>query len=71
MEQVFWISYEDLLRKYQHFERTRLFGREWAVTQQWTTLSVPWSADYHSTKFMITVTEESPLVIVLSQVTPF
>ncbi|BCR92683.1 uncharacterized protein ACHE_80583A [Aspergillus chevalieri] len=64
---VFWISYEDLLKKYQHFERTRLFGREWAVTQQWTTLNVPWSADYHSTKFMITVRKESPVAIVLSQ----
>lgn len=66
--QVFWISYEDLLKKYQHFDRTRLFGNEWTITQQWTTLNVPWSADYHSTKFMITVTKEGPVVIVLSQV---
>ena len=68
LAQVFWISYEDLLKKYQHFDRTRLFGNEWTITQQWTTLNVPWSADYHSTKFMITVTKESPVVIVLSQV---
>ncbi|KAL2001045.1 hypothetical protein VTN02DRAFT_2304 [Thermoascus thermophilus] len=64
---VFWISYEDLLKKYQHFDRTRLFGPEWTITQQWTSLNVPWSADYHSTKFMIELTKKSPVVIVLSQ----
>ncbi|KAF3388884.1 Calpain-type cysteine protease ADL1 [Penicillium rolfsii] len=63
----FWISYEDLLKKYQHFDRTRLFGDEWTITQQWTTLNVPWSADYHSTKFVMNVTEAGPTVIVLSQ----
>ncbi|KAJ6128874.1 hypothetical protein N7471_010091 [Penicillium samsonianum] len=63
----FWISYKDLLRKYQHFDRTRLFGLEWTITQQWTTLNVPWSADYHSTKFMMDVTRSGPVVIVLSQ----
>jgi hypothetical protein len=65
----FWISYEDLLKKYQHLDRTRLFGPEWTVTQQWTTLNVPWSADYHSTRFRMDVTTAGPVVIVLSQVT--
>ncbi|KAL1966929.1 hypothetical protein VTN77DRAFT_3673 [Rasamsonia byssochlamydoides] len=64
---VFWISYEDLLKKYQHFDRTRLFGPEWTITQQWTSLNVPWSADYHSTRFVIELTKTSPVVIVLSQ----
>ena len=68
LAQFFWISYKDLLRKYQHFDRTRLFGAEWTITQQWTTLNVPWSADYHSTKFMMDVTKTGPVVIVLSQV---
>ncbi|KAJ5923242.1 Alpha/beta hydrolase fold-3 [Penicillium verhagenii] len=63
----FWISYNDLLRKYQHFDRTRLFGPDWTITQQWTTLNVPWSADYHSTKFIMNVTQGGPVVIVLSQ----
>ncbi|PLB55434.1 calpain-like protein [Aspergillus steynii IBT 23096] len=63
----FWISYNDLLKKYQHFDRTRLFGPEWTVTQQWTTLNVPWSADYHSTKFVVNVTKDGPAVLVLSQ----
>ena len=64
---MFWISYEDLLRRYQSFDRTRLFGSDWRITQQWTELDVPWSADYNETKFSITLTQRSPIVIVLSQ----
>ncbi|RSL72400.1 hypothetical protein CEP54_000988 [Fusarium duplospermum] len=63
----FWISYEDLLRKYQSFERTRLFTPEWRVTQLWTTLSVPWALDYHDTHFSFTITKPGPVVIVLAQ----
>ena len=66
--QVFWISYKDFLRKYQFLDRTRLFGPEWGIALQWTTVDVPWSADYNETKFMITLTEQTPIVIVLSQV---
>ena len=36
---MFWISYEDLLRNYSSFDRTRLFGPDWRITQQWTTVS--------------------------------
>ncbi|KAI9844149.1 MAG: hypothetical protein M1837_005749 [Sclerophora amabilis] len=64
---VFWISYEDLLKKFQHFDRTRLFGPEWTVTQQWTSLNVPWSVDYHDTKFTVELHKPGPVVIVLSQ----
>ncbi|KAI9676754.1 MAG: hypothetical protein M1829_002849 [Trizodia sp. TS-e1964] len=64
---AFWISYRDLLQKYQHFDRTRLFGPEWTVTQQWTSLEVPWTVDYHDTKFEITQSKKSQVVIVLSQ----
>ncbi|OOF99049.1 hypothetical protein ASPCADRAFT_163003 [Aspergillus carbonarius ITEM 5010] len=64
---LFWISYDDLLKKYQHFDRIRLFNDEWTVTQQWTTLNVPWSADYHSTKFVLDVKNPGPAIIVLSQ----
>lgn len=65
--QVFWISYEDLLRKYQHFDRTRLFGPEWTLTQQWMSLNVPWSADYAREKFVIEISRTSPVVVVMSQ----
>ena len=64
---MFWISYEDLLRRYQSFDRTRLFGSDWRITQQWTEIDVPWSADYNDTKFSVTLTKRSPIVIVLSQ----
>ncbi|KAL9004653.1 MAG: hypothetical protein Q9188_002544 [Gyalolechia gomerana] len=64
---MFWISYKDFLRKYQSLDRTRLFGPEWQITQQWTTVDVPWTADYNDTKYSITVTEPGPVVIVLSQ----
>jgi hypothetical protein len=61
------MSYEDLLRRYQRLDRTRIFGPDWRVTQQWTSLHVPWSADYHQTRFQVTVTTKTEVVIVLSQ----
>ncbi|KAL8674572.1 MAG: hypothetical protein Q9168_001015 [Polycauliona sp. 1 TL-2023] len=64
---MFWISYKDFLRKYQSLDRTRLFGPEWRICQQWTTVNVPWSADYNDTKFSVTVTKPGPVIIVLSQ----
>ncbi|KAI1770649.1 cysteine proteinase [Hypoxylon cercidicola] len=63
----FWISYDDLLRKYQAFDRTRLFGPEWRVTSLWTTLSVPWTLDYHDTYFTFSLAKTGPVVIALSQ----
>ncbi|KAI2602543.1 cysteine proteinase [Hypoxylon sp. NC1633] len=63
----FWISYNDLLRKYQAFDRTRLFGPDWKVTSLWTTLSVPWTLDYHDTYFTFSLAKTGPIVIVLSQ----
>ncbi|KAL3476215.1 hypothetical protein BJX99DRAFT_146121 [Aspergillus californicus] len=63
----FWISYDDMCKKYQHFDRTRLFGPEWTITQQWTSLTVPWSADYHTTKFKMNVTKSSPIILSVSQ----
>ncbi|KAG0652956.1 hypothetical protein D0Z07_0085 [Hyphodiscus hymeniophilus] len=64
---AFWMSYEDLLKKYQTFDRTRLFDEEWKVTQQWTSLTVPWTVDYQDTKFNFTLKKKAPVVIVLSQ----
>lgn len=64
---AFWISYKDLLRKYSTFHRTRLFGPEWKVTSVWTSLNVPWTLEYHDTKFAFTLASSGPVVIVLSQ----
>ncbi|KAI0454318.1 hypothetical protein F5B21DRAFT_514761 [Xylaria acuta] len=63
----FWISYEDLLRKYQAFDRTRLFGPDWKITSIWTTVSVPWTLDYHDTYFAFSLAKTGPVVLVLSQ----
>lgn len=63
----FWISYDDLLRKYQAFDRTRLFGPDWKVTSTWTTVSVPWTLDYHDTYFAFSLAKTGPVVLALSQ----
>ncbi|RFU77601.1 calpain family cysteine protease [Trichoderma arundinaceum] len=63
----FWIAYEDLLQKYQAFERTRLFDDTWQVSQIWTTVNVPWMLDYNDTHFSLSITKPGPVVIVLAQ----
>ncbi|KAK9414098.1 putative Calpain catalytic domain-containing protein [Seiridium unicorne] len=66
-DSVFWIRYEDLLRKFQHFDRTRLFrDADWRCCQRWIGVEVPWKPQYNE-KFHFTLTKESPLVLVLSQ----
>lgn len=65
---AFWMSYDDLLKKFQVFDRTRLFHEDWKVTQQWTSITVPWTVDYNDTKFTFTLEKKAPVVIVLSQV---
>ncbi|TVY16830.1 Calpain-A [Lachnellula arida] len=67
-DSVFWISYQDLLRKYQHFDRTRLFMDcpDWRITQKWISVEVPWKAEFEQ-KFRIVLKKESPVVLVLSQ----
>lgn len=66
-DSVFWIAYQDLIRKYTHFDRTRLFrDLDWRCCQRWIGVDVPWKAQYHE-KFQIKLTQDSPLVLVLSQ----
>ncbi|CAD6445097.1 0a3ad54a-afdd-47ff-92a6-37352155be89 [Sclerotinia trifoliorum] len=67
-DSVFWISYQDLLRKYQHFDRTRLFmdSPDWRLTQEWISVEVPWRSEFEQ-KFMIVLKKESPIVLVMSQ----
>ncbi|ETS84658.1 hypothetical protein PFICI_02683 [Pestalotiopsis fici W106-1] len=64
---AFWISYSDLLRKFQAFDRTRLFNTDWKITSLWTTLPISWTLDYHETLFAFSITKTRPVVIVLSQ----
>ncbi|ORY63397.1 uncharacterized protein BCR38DRAFT_344294 [Pseudomassariella vexata] len=66
-DSVFWIRYEDMIRKYQHFDRTRLFREsDWRCCQRWIGVEVPWKAQWNE-KFHMTLTKESPLVLVLQQ----
>ncbi|EGU82087.1 hypothetical protein FOXB_07401 [Fusarium oxysporum f. sp. conglutinans Fo5176] len=66
-QRLCWISYEDLIRKFSHFDRTRLFrDRDWRCCQCWIGVDVTWKAAYHE-KFHIKLTQDSPLVLVVSQ----
>jgi hypothetical protein len=63
----FWISFDDLLNAYQHFDRTRLFDQSWKISQQWLSMQVPWDTGYHDTHFSIDMKRPGEVVIVLSQ----
>lgn len=64
---VFWIRFQDLLRKFNVIWRTRLFNADWQVTQQWMSLAVPWAGEYQDEKYKVVIAKKSPTVIVLSQ----
>lgn len=65
---IFWMTYKDMLSKYKYIDRTRIFGPEWHVAQQWMSVQVPWSTlDYQTNYFSIDVPEDTEAVIVLSQ----
>jgi Calpain family cysteine protease len=64
---TFFISYQDFLKFYPVIDRIRLIGPEWTITQQWTSVNVPWTVDYLDTSFKLTITKPGPVVLVLSQ----
>jgi hypothetical protein len=66
----FWISYEDLLRKFERISRTRLFDSSWMVTHQWANVNVPYMTGFMTTKFLIEIDRTGVFVIVFSQVSP-
>jgi hypothetical protein len=66
--QVFWMSFPDILKRFQTIDRTRLFDKEWNIVQAWTSLSIAWMTGFHKTKFKVKITAPGPVVIVLSQV---
>ena len=62
------MTYKDMLNKYKYIDRTRIFGPEWHVAQQWMSVQVPWSTlDYQTNHFSVDVPEDTDAVIVLSQ----
>ncbi|KAI3573303.1 hypothetical protein IWW34DRAFT_887599 [Fusarium oxysporum f. sp. albedinis] len=66
-DSVFWISFEDFLRKYSHLDRTRLFREvDWRCSQSWISINVPWRA-CHQDRFRIVLKKESPVVVAVSQ----
>ncbi|OAP61200.1 hypothetical protein AYL99_03401 [Fonsecaea erecta] len=65
---IFWMTYKDMLSKYKYIDRTRIFGPDWHVAQQWMSVQVPWSTlDYQTNHFSVVVPEDTDAVIVLSQ----
>ncbi|KAF2194304.1 cysteine proteinase [Zopfia rhizophila CBS 207.26] len=64
---LFWMSYEDLQKRFELLDRTRLFDKDWTVVQDWTSVSVSWVTGYLNTKFLVEIKTEGPTVFVLSQ----
>jgi hypothetical protein len=65
---LFWMSYEDLLKRFDLLDRTRLFDEQWTVVQRWTSVSVAWVTGYLNTKFSVEIKKAGPTVFVLCQV---
>ncbi|KAI2621859.1 hypothetical protein GGS21DRAFT_547890 [Xylaria nigripes] len=66
-DSVFWIRFEDMVEKYLHFDRTRLFrDPDWQCSQRSIGVEVPWKPQWDE-KFKFKLTKESPLVLVLNQ----
>ncbi|KAG6356919.1 hypothetical protein INS49_014794 [Diaporthe citri] len=66
---VFWISFEDMLKRFDLLDRVRLFnGDDWYNSQVWTSVNVPWMATYlDDFKFVVDITQPGVFVFALSQ----
>jgi len=64
----FWMSYDDMLKKFVHLDRTHLFDDHWTVIEQWTSVNVSWATSSLNIKFLVELTKPGPVVFVLSQV---
>ncbi|KAF1912890.1 hypothetical protein BDU57DRAFT_458230 [Ampelomyces quisqualis] len=64
---LFWMSYDDLLKRFDLLDRTRLFDQDWTVVQHWTSVSVAWVTGYLNTKFSVEIKKSGPTVFVLCQ----
>lgn len=67
---VFFISFEDMLKRFDLLDRVRLFnGDDWYISQVWTSVNVPWMATYiDDVKFVVDITQPGVFVFALSQV---
>lgn len=64
---LFWMSYDDLLKRFDLLDRTRLFNEQWTVVQRWTSVSVAWVTGYLNMKFSVEIKKAGPTVFVLCQ----
>ncbi|KAK7712000.1 hypothetical protein SLS64_005271 [Diaporthe eres] len=66
---VFFISFEDMLKRFDLLDRVRLFnGDDWYNSQVWTSVNVPWMATYlDDVKFVVDITQPGVFVFALSQ----
>lgn len=65
---IFWMSYDDLRKRFDLLDRTRLFDKDWTVVQHWASVSVAWVTGYLNTKFLVEIKKAGPTVFVLCQV---
>ncbi|KAH6629480.1 hypothetical protein C7974DRAFT_187588 [Boeremia exigua] len=64
---LFWMSYEDLLKRFDLLDRTRLFDHNWTIVQQWTSVPVGWVTGFLNTKFSVEIKTKGPTVFQLCQ----
>ncbi|PVH92365.1 cysteine proteinase [Periconia macrospinosa] len=64
---IFWMSFDDLQKRFRVLDRTRLFDKDWTVVQQWTSVDVAWVTGYLNTKFVVEINKAGPTVFVLCQ----
>jgi hypothetical protein len=66
----FWISYQDFLRQFSSMTTDHVFGDPWKTCQLWAAFQIPWSQDALQEVFHIALSEDSDVVIALSQLDP-
>lgn len=64
---IFWMAYDDMLKRFDLLDRTRLFDKDWTVVQAWTSVSVAWVTGFLTTKFQVEIKKAGPTVFVLAQ----
>lgn len=64
---VFWMTFEDMLSRFQILHRTRLFDKDWTVIQKWASINISWVPVYHTTTFVVDIHRPGTVVFVVSQ----
>ncbi|RAR11821.1 cysteine proteinase [Stemphylium lycopersici] len=64
---LFWMSYDEILKRFDLLDRTRIFDEQWTVVQRWTSVSVAWVTGYLNVKFSVEIKKAGPTVFVLCQ----